>query len=84
MLAGNNSKEYMRSILKRKQSMVHDNAGKYHIDEEKEDAYQNIIETLCAVYLLKKYVNARPDSDASHPNMQRIITTEFSSSVRPR
>ena len=38
--------EIMRSVVKAKQSMGHDNTGKHHIDEEKEDAYQNIIETL--------------------------------------
>ena len=36
------------------------------------------------VYPLKKHTNARPNSNASHPNMERIITTEFSPSIRPR
>ena len=43
---GRKQLEIMRSIVKAKQSMGHDNTGKHHIDEEKEDAYQNIIETL--------------------------------------
>ena len=43
---GRKQLERMRSIMKGKQSMVHGNTGKHHIDEEKEDAYQNIIETL--------------------------------------
>ena len=43
---GRKQLERMRSIVKGKQSMVHGNTGKHHIDEEKEDAYQNIIETL--------------------------------------
>ena len=43
---GRKASERIKSIVQGSQSMVHGNKGKRHFDEDKEKAYNKIIETL--------------------------------------
>ena len=54
----------MRYIVKGKQSMIHGNTDKHHIEGETEDAYKNIIETL------------RNCKKQSTPFATRVVTIE--------